>query len=312
MKLLLCAIVGLHLSVVASFCQDQILLIQGAPGQERFEEAFDRASTAWVELAKKSNIPLTHIKPGPVAPTMKQRIQTLLTDQNTQSTSELWIIYIGHGTSNDSGAKLNLEGPDISSDELANWLSPFEGQLVFVHGGSASAPFLPHLSGPNRIIVTATRSATEVNYARFGEYFAQAINDPRSDLDLDGSVSLLEAFVAASSAVETFYAESGRLTSEHALIDDNGDGRGYEASSFDGLRGKDEGQDGRLARRTTLRQSDAAPLLTADQIKTRNRLEAQLEELYSQKNDTPADAYYEELESILDQLAEIYRDADDS
>ena len=296
----------------SSLGQDRILLIQGAAGEKSYGESFSAAALRWSDLAAAAKIDFTHIKPGEQDASMKQRIQNWITSDETRNAGDIWILYLGHGTSNDSGAKLNLEGPDLSATELANWLSTFEGQLVFVHGGSASAPFLPQLSGPNRILITATRSGSEINYARFGEYFAAAISDSNSDLDLDGSVSLLEAFVAASNEVEIFYSEAGRLTSEHALLDDNGDGRGYEALAFDGLRPTSEDQDGRLARQTALRESSPGSFLNAEQIKKRNQLERQLETLYSRKKDTLEEEYFTELEAILDQLAALYREPLDS
>ena len=73
--------------------------------------------------------------------------------------------------------------------------------------------------------MTATKSPDEVFYARFGEYFAEAIGGLEdADIDQDRQVSLLEAFRHAAAAAATFYDNEGRLATEHALIDDNGDG----------------------------------------------------------------------------------------
>ncbi len=47
-------------------------------------------------------------------------------------------------------------------------------------------------------------------------------------------------FTAASAAVKQHYEQRGQLTTERALIDDNGDGKGREAAA--------EGPDGGLAR----------------------------------------------------------------
>ena len=73
------------------------------------------------------------------------------------------------------------------------------------------------------MVVTATRSGSELNFARFGQYLADAIGDPQADLDKDGQVSLLEAFLMASGRVAEFYRTRIELATEHALIDDNGD-----------------------------------------------------------------------------------------
>ena len=74
---------------------------------------------------------------------------------------------------------------------------------------SSSAPFIEQAVGPDRVIITATRSGEERNYARFGQYFAEALGDPQSDLDKDGEVSLLEAFLAASAHLAEFIRPRG-------------------------------------------------------------------------------------------------------
>ena len=107
---------------------------------------------------------------------------------------------------------------------------------MIVNCASASGPFVNRLSGENRIVVTATKSGTEHNYARFGEYFARAIASPDSDLDHDDEVSVHEAFLRASAEVRQFYETEDRILTEHALIDDNGDGKGTPASMFRGMR----------------------------------------------------------------------------
>ncbi len=75
-----------------------------------------------------------------------------------------------------------------------------------------------------------------MNITRFGGYFARALADRAADLDKDGQTSLLEAFLAASHRTEEFYKQAGRLATEHALLDDNGDGLGTPAAWFRGVR----------------------------------------------------------------------------
>src|SRR4029077_6004302 len=113
---------------------------------------------------------------------------------------------------------------------------PCKRPLAVIDCASASGPFINALSAPGRVIVTATRSGNEVNVTQFGGYFARAIANPAADLDKDGQTSLLEAFLFASRQVEQFYQEAGRLATEHALLDDNGDGLGTPADWFRGVR----------------------------------------------------------------------------
>jgi len=122
---------------------------------------------------------------------------------------------------------------------------------VIINTASASAPFLAKLSATNRVVITATRSGNEQNFTRLGEHLAATIADPAGDLDKDGQTSLLEAFLTAAARVAEFYQAEGRLATEHALIDDNGDGprhagrlvprvravkKSQQAGAVDGLR----------------------------------------------------------------------------
>jgi len=93
---------------------------------------------------------------------------------------------------------------------------------------------LNKLSATNRVIITATRSGNEQNFARFGQYFAEAITSTDADLDKDGQVSLLEAFLIASRRTSEFYKVEGRLATEHALIDDNGTASAHRRIGFTG------------------------------------------------------------------------------
>ena len=96
----------------------------------------------------------------------------------TAGTEPLWIVLIGHGTFDGREAKFNLRGPDVTDVELAEWLAPIKRPVVVIDCASASGPFLNRLSGDNRVVVTATKSGYEMNFARFGQYLAEAIDRP--------------------------------------------------------------------------------------------------------------------------------------
>ena len=94
------------------------------------------------------------------------------------------------------------------------------------------------------MVITATKSGYETNFARFGQYLAEAIADPHADLDKDGQVSLLEAFLTASSRVDEYYRTHSQLATEHALLDDNGDKLGTPPNWFHGVRATQRAKDG--------------------------------------------------------------------
>jgi hypothetical protein len=178
---------------------------------------------------------------------------------------------------------------------------------------SSSGSFINRLSGRDRIVVTATKSGYEMNYARFGQYLAEAITDQRADLDKDGQVSLLEAFLAASNRVEDYYRTHAQLASEHALIDDNGDQLGTPASWFHGVRAtkraKDGAQlDGLRAHQLHLIPSDRERDIPVELRQRRNELELAVAALRDQKGKLKEDEYYARLEKLMVELAKVYRE----
>jgi hypothetical protein len=185
--------------------------------------------------------------------------------------------------------------------------------VVFIDTSAASAPFLNKLSATNRVILTATRSGSEQDFTRFGLYLAEALTDDQSDLDKDGQVSVLEAFLTASARVAEFYRTEGRLATEHALLDDDGNGRGTPADWFRGIRPvkKPQGNasvDGARAHQLHLVLRQAEQALPPDVRAKRDALELEIARLRANRSQRPNEKYYEELEQLLLQLADTYGD----
>jgi hypothetical protein len=225
--------------------------------------------------------------------------------------TELWLVLIGHGTFDGREAKFNLRGPDVSEAELAEWLRPVTRPLALINTSSASAPFLAKLAGRNRVVVTSTRSGNEQNYARFGRFLAAAITDAAADLDRDGQVSLLEAYLAASQRTAEFYAGAMRLATEHALLDDNGDGLGTPADWFKGVRATRQAKegaavDGPRAHQFHLIRSAGEQRLDPEVRRRRDALELNLAQLRERKRALSAEEYQEKLRRLLLELAALY------
>src|SRR5690606_22674944 len=97
----------------------------------------------------------------------------------------------------------------------------------------------------------------ETNETRFGGHFVRAFAGEGADADRDGRVSMLEAFDFARREVEREYREAGNLLTEHALLDDDGDGKGSrEPAARSG--------DGSLARTLFLAGGRGAAAASAD------------------------------------------------
>ncbi|MEI6860860.1 MAG: hypothetical protein WCL04_01235 [Verrucomicrobiota bacterium] len=296
--------------------RDEVLVIVGASGEESFAAGFATAAKNWQVAADRAHLACTIIgldekKDPEGAPTDKDRVQEWLKKIDPAAGGNVWIAYIGHGTFDGRESRLNLRGPDISPAELAAWFKPIRRQTIFIHGGSAGgAPFISALSGPGRIIITATRAGSELNYARFGERFAEAVASTDADIDQDGQVSLLEAFVYAGQKVQAFYADNNRMMSEHAQLDDNGDKASTPADWFKGTRlikRPAQGQaDGARSRLLSLIPTDAERAMTTAQLQQREKLEQQMDTLRNQKATLGDTTYYAQLEILLRQLAIFY------
>jgi hypothetical protein len=319
----------------AETSQPRVVVVIGAPGTDEYAAMFRKWADAWRDAAKAGNAQFTLIgADSPATPAAeaapagdadavpvaddRTRLQDLLavhaerTDANA-----LWLVLIGHGTFDGDVAKFNLRGLDVSAKELGEWLKPIAAPVAIINCTSASAPFLPAASGPNRVVIAATKSGFELNFARFGQYLAQAIGDVAADLDKDGQTSLLEAYLTACRGVTEFYQEDQRLATEHALLDDNGDGLGTPAAWFRGVRATQRAKegaalDGLRAHQFHLVRSEAESDMPPEARSRRDELEMNLAALRDKKAELGDDAYYEQVEQLLVDLARLYMPAEQS
>jgi hypothetical protein len=289
-----------------------VLVVVGAEGTEDFGKQFRQWHDRWQKAVAGGEAAFFSIGIEPQGKQSdRELLQQTLSKSSGASSEALWLVLIGHGTFNGKTARFNLRGPDVSAAELAEWMAPLERPIAVVNCTSASAPFLQSLSGENRVIVTATKSGQEHNFARFGDYVSAAMSDPQADLDKDDQTSLLEAFILAAAGVAEFYASEARLATEHPLIDDNGDKLGTPADWFRGLRatkGAKDGAalDGLRASQFHLVRSQRERQLPAEARAERDTLEQQLAALREQKATLGEDDYYRQIEVILLALARLY------
>lgn len=292
----------------------RVILVVGAAGEPDYEALLAKQVAAWETTSQKNHAVFSVIGTGepPGGTSDRDRLDQLLAAEPRESAQELWLVLVGHGTFDGREAKFNLRGPDLAVTDLALWLKPFTRPLAVVVATSSSAPFLAKLSAPGRVVIVATRSGYEQNYARFGENLAAAVVDTTGDLDRDGQVSLLEAFLTASHRTADFYKNEGRLMTEHALIDDNGDGLGTPADWFRGTRATKQAKqgaalDGYRANQWYLAPSGEELALSPPSRARRNELELQLESLRGKKSTLSAEEYTRRLEALLVELARLYQ-----
>lgn len=293
-----------------------VVLVQGAPGAPEYAARFSETTTRWQKAAARAHATVFMVgkdndraRPGDD----KSRLAAELAALARVPGGPVWLVLIGHGTFDGRHARFNLRGPDVSAEELARQLAPLKRPLVVVNGAAASGPFAKALAGPDRIVVTATKSGGEASAPRFGAFFAEAIADPRADLDRDGTVSVLEAFLQASKRTEASFSEEGLLASEHALLEDNGDGLGTPATLFRGLRPTSAAggvpTDGTRAGATSLLPAPPELALPPALRRRRDELETALFALRDQRPRLGDAAYFARLERLLLELARLYQKA---
>ncbi len=292
-----------------------VIVVVGAEGTAEYGRQFRQWAERWQQAAERGKAEFSPIGLAEAGPTndlelLKQR----LTQLARPGSEAVWLVLIGHGTFDGKTARFNLRGSDVTAAELAAWVKPIDRPMAIILCSSSSSPFLNELSGPNRIVITATRSGHEYNISRFGDYLSAAMANPEADLDKDEQTSLLEAFLLAAAGVREFYERDGRLITEHALIDDNGDRMGTPPDWFQGLRAVKSAKDGAApdglrASQWHLVKSRQEEQLPAEVRSRRDQLEQELARLRERKSKLPEAQYFEQLEPLLVELARLYEGA---
>jgi hypothetical protein len=303
----------LALAVPAAEENTYLAVVVGLAGEPEHGELFRKWAGTLVEAASgRFGIPADRVTyltadaeaKGATGKSTRQEIQGAFERLAKQVTADdvVMIVLIGHGSFSGGVAKFNLTGPDMAAADFAPLLKRLAAkQVVFVNTASASGPFLEALAGNGRTIVTATRSGAEQYSTLFGGFFIEALTSEAADTDRNRRISVLEAFNAAKREVATAYQREGIMLTEHAMLDDSGDGKGTHEPAV-------EGADGRVASILALGSAaDAAPLPPDPKLRQlyleRRALERRVESLKLLKSGMDATRYAAELEKVLTDLA---------
>lgn len=224
----------------------------------------------------------------------------------------VYILLFGHGSFDGNEARLNIPRRDLGSSDFAELLDRVAAdRTVFINTANSSGPFIEALSGPDRIVITATRSGRQRNETIFPRFLIEALSSPAADLDQDNQLSVVEAFRYAADRTNQWFEDNGNVPSEHALLEDTGDGNGARASELA------DADDGSLAARTYFSGSptrvaagEAGSDSTIAREARRRELEKKIAALKSQKNSMETSEYYQQLEQLLIRLARISESAD--
>lgn len=301
--------------------QTQVLIISGLGGEPRYSEEFRAlSSTLAAALHERFAIPDSDIvwlgedsvskAPRFGGQSTKAAIERTVQRFAARATqgSQVVFVLIGHGAGDGAESRISIPGPDVTASDFARLFGRFPAQrIAFLDLTSASGDMIATLSGPGRVVITATKTALERNESHFASYFVEALTKDGADTDKDGRVSLLEAFRYAAAETKRFYDSASHLQTEHAQLDDDGDRQGSGEPT--GRTGE-----GMLARRFFLdgakysaRAGGNDPRVAA-LYSERFALEEQVDALRARKKVMTEDAYDDELEKLLVALARKSRE----
>ena len=223
--------------------QRWVVILVGLAGDEAHADLFRETADTWQTwLTESLDIPREQVlrlprrtqEPEAAAPALKaDAIRTTLAElnQKLKPNDSLWVFTLGHGNYDGKQAWFHLAGKDPSAEDFGRWFSEVRcrEQVIWLTQSNAGW-FVKPLSRPGRIVIAATAADDESNETEFPHALATVVQSPATmlDTDQDEKVSVAELFAAVVREVERRFQHDKRFPTEHAQLDDNGDGKGTE------------------------------------------------------------------------------------
>jgi hypothetical protein len=269
-----------------------LLVLGGIGGEPRYDKLFQRQ----IERIEKS-AQARLVRPGKVvvasgADATKAGIATAFAEfgRGMRAADAAVVILIGHGSFDGEQYRFNIAGPDLTGADLAQHFDalPAKRQLL-IATTSASGAVAEAWRGEERLVITATRSGTERNATRFGEFCAEAFTSGEADTDKSGDLSARELFDFVTRKVTDSYRDDGALATEHARLE----GRFAEAFVV-----------------MPLRAAATVDAATAKLLEQRAALEREIATVRARREAMKSDEYLDLLEPLMRQLAELQQRID--
>ena len=309
------------LAVAPLAAESHLLVVTGVGGEQVYTERFHAWATRVVEAALEAGLSEENVVYLGEDPELDpERIRARSTGENllaeiealgarSRAGDDLWIVLFGHGSGSAGPPRFNLPGRDLVAEQYRAALEPLaDRRLVFINASSASGGFVASLAKEGRVVITATRSGAQGNESLFGGYLAEAFDGAAGDGNKDGRTSALEAFEFAQREVERYYRQAGLIRTEHALLEDNGDGEGsLEPAGIDA----GGAADGRLASLVLLGEEplpEARTRRARQLVERRGEIERRIDDLRLQRESLDQDVYLSELQDLMVELALVDRD----
>lgn len=244
---------ALETTPVASVAANRWLLLScGMPGDDEHREKMTEACRQIISAAE----PVLGVSPERLRfltgdDVMHSELSSLVKDSDicTSETMELklkqlattippqdscWVIAIGHGSLYGDRSQYNVMEKDFDQKQFGEWVRPLAcNEQVFWLTFPISGFWIRPLKNDNRVVITATEAdleftGTEMPYALASVLAGEGEHASLEDIDQDGTISLLDLYLATNLEIDGRFKAIERLQTEHAQLDDNGDGRGSE------------------------------------------------------------------------------------
>ncbi len=303
---LLCSLLFLSANLSATTFY---VTVSGLGGEPEYETRFAGLATEAHKLVSGTPEAKAFLHVGQQATKARIRESFAQIANDAGPDDNLVVFLVGHGTFDGIDYKINLPGADLSGVELAGLLDRVKAkkQLV-VNTTSASGAAIAALQKPNRVIISATKSGTERNATVFARFWVEALRDPGADSDKNDTVTALEAYRYADQKTTQHYERSKRIATEHAVLEDTGQGEAVRNPSS-------ENGHGLVAARTPLLRLGAAQKAAADPAKQkllaqREEVEQRIDQLKYKKAGMPSAEYRKQLQGLLVELAKVQKEID--
>ena len=261
------------------------VIITGLGGMPEYEENFEKWGTSIEAICRDEIKATVHRLDG-----REQRRTDILSVFETATAAQtrtLWLFLVGHATFDGRDYKFNIKGPDLTGSDLVDFLDNLGSVRVrAVLGTNSSGGLAKELSGPNRVIIAATRSERERLPPLFLSFFVEGAAAAEADVNKDGNVSLQEVFTFSEQKVAVWYEDRERLQTEHPVLDDSS-------------------QQASLAYLSSPPEQAYRSLEARNLAPKRQELERSIEDLKLRKAELPTADYYQELERLLVELAAL-------
>ncbi len=190
-----------------------VLIVSGLAGDQKESDRFQALAQRFAAAFTARGIPAANIESVAdlTADLFKAHVAQLA--PKLAPADSFWLILLGHCEVRMDGPVFQVSGPRLHADDFKAALAGLRARQYLILTPESSGGYVGLLAAPNRIILTATEPAGELNETYFPEAFAGALEDTHNR-------SLLELARAAAHSVHAYYDQNGLVLTEHSMLGD--------------------------------------------------------------------------------------------